>query len=237
MLGEAAKDFEQQHRDIAIAVLFRDSDGAPLPQPATGQPNGSRCTVVSARRAGARGVPMLPKPKSEAWLLCAVANAYQHCQKLEALPGNDDSPHSAKMQLQAALGGDASTEAQLNWLAEHGFDHQAVAADMPSYQQFKASLAAAIDEVRRPRRNISPVAPAGQRLAAVRFAWFDGRSFLTKIQQHQSLTRCKHSLHFTMVPTPSPAESPSVTSVPCDGTPVSSRPHSPSAGVYPGVIE
>ena len=95
---------------------------------------------------------MVPKPKSEAWLLCAVANAYQHCQKLEALPGNDDSPHSAKMQLQAALGGDASTEAQLNWLAEHGFDHQAVAADMPSYQQFKASLAAAIDEVRRPRR-------------------------------------------------------------------------------------
>ena len=96
---------------------------------------------------------MLPKPTSEAWLLCAAKTPpYENCEMLEDLPGNDDSPHSAKMQLQAALGGDASTEAQLNWLAEHGFDHQAVAADMPSYQQFKASLAAAIDEVRRPRR-------------------------------------------------------------------------------------
>lgn len=153
MLGEAAKDFEQQHKDIAIAVLFRDSDGARAAA-ASDWSDKWQSMRSGFQRAGlgARGVPMLPKPKSEAWLLCAVANAYQHCQALEDLPGNDDSPHSAKMQLQAALGGDASTEAQLNWLAEHGFDHQAVAADMPSYQQFKASLAAAIDEVRRPRR-------------------------------------------------------------------------------------
>ena len=101
---------------------------------------------------GARGVPMLPKPKSEAWLLCAMVKGYQHCQALEALPGNDDASRSAKAQLQAALGGDNSTEAQLNWLQAHGFDHEAVAANMPSYQQFQASLAAAIDEVRRLRR-------------------------------------------------------------------------------------
>lgn len=153
MLGEAAKDFEQQHKDIAIAVLFRDSDGSHTAGASEWSAKWQSMRSGFQRAGlGARGVPMLPKPKSEAWLLCAVANAYQHCQKLEALPGNDDSPHSAKMQLQAALGGDASTEAQLNWLADHGFDHQAVAADMPSYQQFKASLAAAIDEVRRPRR-------------------------------------------------------------------------------------
>lgn len=30
------------------------------------------------------GVPMIPKPKSEAWLLCACKeNAYQHCAALE----------------------------------------------------------------------------------------------------------------------------------------------------------
>ena len=121
---------------------------------ASGQPNGSRCAVVFQRaELGARGVPMLPKPKSEAWLLCAVANGYQHCQALEGLPGNDDSPYSAKKQLQAALGGDASTEAQLNWLQAHGFDHEAVAANMPSYQQFKTSLAAAIGEVRSHHRS------------------------------------------------------------------------------------
>lgn len=154
MLGEAAKDFEQLHKDIAIAVLFRDSDGSH----AAGASEWSakwQSMHSGFQRAGlgARGVPMLPKPKSEAWLLCAVANGYQDCEKLEALPGNDSSPHSAKEQLKAALGGDNSTEAQLNWLADHGFDHQAVAADMPSYQQFKASLAAAIDEVRSYNRS------------------------------------------------------------------------------------
>ena len=51
-----------------------------------------------------------------------------------------------------ALGGDASTEAQLELAGRPWFDHQAVAADMPSYQHFKASHLAAIDEVRRPRR-------------------------------------------------------------------------------------
>lgn len=153
MLGEAAKDFEQLHKDIAIAVLFRDSDGSHTAGASEWSAKWqSMRSGFQRAELGARGVPMLPKPKSEAWLLCAVANGYQDCEKLEALPGNDDAPRSAKAQLQAALGGDASTGAQLNWLQVHGFDHEAVAANMPSYQQFKASLAAAIDEVCRPRR-------------------------------------------------------------------------------------
>lgn len=44
--------------------------------------------------------PMLPKPKSEAWLLCALKNGYQSCADLEGLSGNDDSPNSAKSILQ-----------------------------------------------------------------------------------------------------------------------------------------
>jgi hypothetical protein len=153
MLGEAAKDFEQLHKDIAIAVLFRDSDGSHAAGASEWSAKWqSMHSGFQRAELGVRGVPMLPKPKSEAWLLCAVANGYQDCEKLEALPGNDSSPHSAKEQLKAALGGDNSTEAQLNWLQAHGFDHEAVAANMPSYQQFKASLAAAIDEVCRPRQ-------------------------------------------------------------------------------------
>lgn len=153
MLGEAAKDFEQLHNDIAIAVLFRDSDGTHTAGASEWSAKWQSMHSGFQRAGlGARGVPMLPKPKSEAWLLCAVANGYQDCEKLEGLPGNDSSPHSAKEQLKAALGGDNSTEAQLNWLQAHGFNHEAVAANMPSYQQFKTSLAAAIGEVRRPRQ-------------------------------------------------------------------------------------
>jgi len=49
-----------------------------------------------------RGVAMIPKPKSEAWLLCALRNkAYENCQKLEDRSGNDDSPNSLKKELDA----------------------------------------------------------------------------------------------------------------------------------------
>jgi len=44
-----------------------------------------------------RGVAMIPKPKSEAWLLCALKNKpYESCEKLEDRSGNDDSPNSLK---------------------------------------------------------------------------------------------------------------------------------------------
>jgi hypothetical protein len=47
-----------------------------------------------------KGVAMLPKPKSEAWLLCAIKNSYQNCANLENESGNDDSPNSLKEQLE-----------------------------------------------------------------------------------------------------------------------------------------
>jgi hypothetical protein len=47
---------------------------------------------------------MIPKPKSEAWLICALKkNAYQNCQVLEDRSGNDKSPKSLKKELQAIL--------------------------------------------------------------------------------------------------------------------------------------
>jgi hypothetical protein len=50
------------------------------------------------------GVPMIPKPKSEAWILCALRNNYQHCAKLEDESGNDRSPNPLKQQLEDYLG-------------------------------------------------------------------------------------------------------------------------------------
>ena len=105
----------------------------------------------SARRAG-RARRLLPKPKSEAWLLCAVANAYQHCQKLEALPAMMTRRIRPDGSYPNGAGRRCIHRGAVELAGRVGFDHQAVAADMPSFQQFKASLAAAIDEVRRPRR-------------------------------------------------------------------------------------
>ena len=144
MLGEAARALEQQEGDPVIAVLFRDADGT-HGSPATEYQSKYESMRQGFLRAGleTRGVPMLPRPKSEAWLLCAIKNNYQHCAALEALPGNDDAPRAAKRLLAEQLG-DGYTTTDLNdWLTAHGFDGERVARQMPSYAQFSQDLHAA----------------------------------------------------------------------------------------------
>jgi hypothetical protein len=93
------------HADNApvIAVLFRDCDG-------TNSKPQTSCTEKADSMAEGfnnlffpSGVPMIPRPKSEAWLLCAIANGYQHCDSLENAPGNDGSPNSLKSRLDQAI--------------------------------------------------------------------------------------------------------------------------------------
>ena len=60
-----------------------------------------------------------------------------------------DMDFASPPAVQAALDGDASTEAQLQWLQTYGFDHQRAAVGMPSYQCFQDSLRGALTEVLR----------------------------------------------------------------------------------------
>jgi hypothetical protein len=84
-------------------------------------------------------VAMMPNPKSEAWLMCAVKeNPYQHCHKLEYESGNDKSVNPLKKQLSEVLDGKAST-AEINGLLHDGII-EANKIDMPSYNQFKHDL-------------------------------------------------------------------------------------------------
>lgn len=153
MLGEAALTYERElaENDLSIAILFRDADG-------------TRATVKGLWEAklasmqsgflrsglGERGVPMIPKPKSEAWMLCAVKDdAYQHCGKLEGLSGNDSSPKSAKAKLNEALDGHDSAHEQRQWIADNDFDIDAVASQMSSFSQFKNDLGVAVAIVLR----------------------------------------------------------------------------------------
>lgn len=53
----------------------------------------------------AYGVPMIPMPRSEAWLLCHYREPrYRNGPAYERLPGNDSSPKSAKKLLARCLG-------------------------------------------------------------------------------------------------------------------------------------
>jgi hypothetical protein len=148
MLGEAALRLELEHHDRTIAVLFRDCDGSRSASPSLWQDKWNSAKEGFRRSGlGERGVPMIPKPKSEAWLLCAVKNNYQHCAALEDLSGNDGAPNSAKTQLEQAMNGQSSTQAQVGWLVDNGFDSDSVAAQMPSYQGFKRAMQNALAAV------------------------------------------------------------------------------------------
>jgi hypothetical protein len=58
-----------------------------------------------------KGVTMIPKPKSEAWLICVLKeHAYQNCQSLEDRSGNDNSPNSLKDELEEILGEEFTPE-------------------------------------------------------------------------------------------------------------------------------
>ena len=89
---------------------------------------------------------MLPKPKSEAWLLCAAKSyAYRGCDKLEDLSGNDDSPNSVKNKLDAAFNGHKSVAEQCEWLENNHFDEDRASA-MPSFKAFREKLDWALTE-------------------------------------------------------------------------------------------
>jgi hypothetical protein len=89
-----AKEYE-----YSIAILFRDCDG-------TNSSDKNHCKdKYNAMSYGfeveefSKGVAMLPNPKSESWILCALKNSYQNCNKLEDESGNDKSPKNLKDQL------------------------------------------------------------------------------------------------------------------------------------------
>ena len=92
------------------------------------------------------GVPMVPKPKSEAWLLCALKRSpYQGCADLEDLSGNDDSPRSPKKLLAEAVGSSVvpvPAEEQVDWVRTGRVDPFRI--QMPSFDQFKTDLLEAV---------------------------------------------------------------------------------------------
>jgi hypothetical protein len=146
-LGALSHELEQASEDKGIAVLFRDCDGTRSSGTSLWQ---DKCDSMQRgfQRAGyPRGVPMLPKPKSEAWLLCAAKKSpYQHCAVLEGLSGNDDSPNAAKKKLDAAFGGHRTGAELCDWLEENLFD-STQARSMPSYAAFHDRLLETVSDV------------------------------------------------------------------------------------------
>jgi hypothetical protein len=138
-LGLLAKETSAKEKQPVLAVLFRDGDGV------RATPVGEWQEKVDSMRRGfamvacETGVPMVPRPKSEAWLLCALRPAsYANCALLEDAPGNDASQNSLKKQLAALRGADPTSQEQADWVMAGAVDPLRI--DMPSFNAFKQAL-------------------------------------------------------------------------------------------------
>jgi len=139
-LGLIAKNEAERMEVPVIAVLFRDSDGTQSRDEWR-----EKQASMSRRfeRVGfERGVPMIPHPKSEAWLLCALAKGYHSCASLESRSGNDRSAHSLKAELEALLEEPATREIVNGLICKGSIDPHRI--DMPSFNVFKERLLEAV---------------------------------------------------------------------------------------------
>lgn len=143
-LGNCAQQLETEMDEPVLAVLFRDNDGTRSSPGSLWTDKWQSMHDGFLRSGFKHGIPMLPKPKSEAWLLCRVATG--SCASLENMSGNDDSPNSAKARLDAALGGHLSGEELADWLMLHPLDTDR-ASSMPSFKAFQDALECALDGV------------------------------------------------------------------------------------------
>lgn len=134
-LGLMAKQLAADGQVPVMAVLFRDADGT---RSAPGQLWQTKWDSILNGFSAAPfdfGVPMLPMPKSEAWLLCAGKTARHSHESLEAISGNDDSPHSAKKQLDEFFGGHRAADQLADWCQENPTDWSNLLT-MPSFRAF-----------------------------------------------------------------------------------------------------
>lgn len=139
-----ARTLAQETGDEVVAVLFRDADGTQSAGRGDWRAKFDSMLNGFAYEGLSGGVPMLPKPKSEAWLLCALKSPqpYQNCAELERASGNDRSPRSLKQQLTEVLGQNPTREVLCDQLRSWKVDVFRI--DMPSFNAFRERLEAAL---------------------------------------------------------------------------------------------
>ncbi|OJW26505.1 MAG: hypothetical protein BGO49_12300 [Planctomycetales bacterium 71-10] len=131
--------------DEIVVVLFHDTDGSRSAR--RGNWTSKRRSMLDgfAEEGLATGVPMIPKPKSEAWILCALHHHQHGCDPLESRSGNDRSPNSLKGELEsrlAATGRSPTREDLCEMVHDGGIDWRRIR--MPSFDAFYFRLREAI---------------------------------------------------------------------------------------------
>jgi len=129
------KSKELDDNDV-IAILFRDSDGTHSTSKNIWEDKVESIENGFKMEKFTRGVAMVPKPKSEAWLICALKKEpYMQCNKLEDRSGNDDSPNNLKDELKSF---NISLDTINDMIRNEQIDIEKI--DMPSFKYFAEKL-------------------------------------------------------------------------------------------------
>jgi hypothetical protein len=139
-LSKIAKEISKEIEDSDIKViLFRDLDGTNTTS-SDDYNNKIKSMEDAFKIENINGVAMIPKPKSEAWLICALKeNKYQDCDKLEDRSGNDGSPNNLKDELDLILKNIDKSYYDINDMIQNNeIDINEI--DMPSFIYFKNKL-------------------------------------------------------------------------------------------------
>lgn len=148
LAGIALERQEKEGRECPVgAILFRDADGTRSTRSGLWRDKINSIERGFAAAGFDRGVAMVPNPKSEAWLLCAIkSSAYQNCAALEELPGNDNSPDSAKDVLNNRLRELGKRYADVLEMIDNGTISPS-RIDMPSFNHFRDRLVQVLKEM------------------------------------------------------------------------------------------
>lgn len=138
VLARIAGERREELKDDVVAVLFRDSDTASAGRGVW--ENKRRSMLDGFEEEGfAGGVPMIPKPVSEAWLVCALkTDPYQGCATLENRPSSEGSRHSLKRELETLHGHSPSREELVRMVTQRIIDFDRL--NMPSFTAFRSRL-------------------------------------------------------------------------------------------------
>ena len=148
-LGLMAKALETPDGPPLMAVLLRDTDGT---RSAPGQLWNTKWQSMLDGFKDADfefGVPMVPKPKSEAWLLSTTRQTNHSHEAVENITGNDNSPNSAKSQIEQAFGGYQSAAQLAEWCQDHPQFWEQLQT-MPSFKAFFDRFHVVADLILRP---------------------------------------------------------------------------------------
>lgn len=149
-LALIARQVAMQENTDVMAILFRDADGTASSSRGEWTTKHQSMLAGFAAEGFDQGIPMLPKPISEAWLLCAVQQQYQHCDQLENASGRNGSPDSLKQRLASLMGGETTQSVLVDAVQDGLIDMRKIT--MPSMTAFKERADHVLDRLGFPAR-------------------------------------------------------------------------------------